>query len=193
MQESDFIGPLEAQKVTRTLLIPHFEATFNADGTILSTGPRARDTEVVIRNHSAIPVRAVVSVFSENSEIIDSIRTRLAAERLAALPEDETTSLRQAIESGDEARERPVRPEVAPPTGVPQLSGPPYLFGVGSALRGMFSCCSSAVRVFSFAVSSPIGRSRRLRSVHSPRSMFLLSRASEGGDFEGGCLVAVSP
>ncbi len=53
-----------------TLLIPYFQATFNADGTIQGTGTGALDTLVTIGNASAAPMIAHVNVFSERSELV---------------------------------------------------------------------------------------------------------------------------
>jgi hypothetical protein len=56
------------QRPAATLLIPYFQATFNPDGTILSTGPNALDTLVTVGNASKDPMLANVTVFSERSE-----------------------------------------------------------------------------------------------------------------------------
>ena len=53
-----------------TLLIPYFQATFNADGTIQGTGAAALDTLVTIGNASQAPMIAHVSVFSERTELV---------------------------------------------------------------------------------------------------------------------------
>jgi hypothetical protein len=58
------------QRPAATLLIPYFQATFNADGTIAGTGPSALDTLVTIVNASSAPMLAHVNVFSERSELV---------------------------------------------------------------------------------------------------------------------------
>ncbi len=58
------------QRPAATLLIPYFQATFNADGTILGTGPNALDTLVTIGNASSAPMLAHVNVFNERSELV---------------------------------------------------------------------------------------------------------------------------
>ncbi len=52
-----------------TLLIPYFQATFNADGTFLS-GPSALDTLVTIGNASSALMIAHVNVFNDRSELV---------------------------------------------------------------------------------------------------------------------------
>ena len=58
------------QRPAATLLIPYFQATFNADGTIQGTGAAALDTLVTIGNASAAPMIAHVNVWSERSELV---------------------------------------------------------------------------------------------------------------------------
>ncbi len=58
------------QRPAATLLIPYFTATFNADGTALSTGATAKDTLVTIGNASSAPMLAHVSVWSDRSELV---------------------------------------------------------------------------------------------------------------------------
>src|SRR5262249_9804798 len=53
-----------------TLLIPYFQATFNADGSIDGTSPTAVDTIVTIGNASDAPMIAHVSVWSDRSELV---------------------------------------------------------------------------------------------------------------------------
>ena len=53
-----------------TLLVPYFQATFNADGTILGTGAAALDTLVTIGNASSAPMIAHVTVWSERTEFV---------------------------------------------------------------------------------------------------------------------------
>ena len=58
------------QRPAATLLIPYFQATFNADGTILATGPSALDTLVTIGNASSAPMLAHVGVWNDKSELV---------------------------------------------------------------------------------------------------------------------------
>src|SRR5262245_10512849 len=58
------------QRPAATLLIPYFQATFNADSTILSTGAGAVDTLVTIGNASSAPMLAHVNVFNERTELV---------------------------------------------------------------------------------------------------------------------------
>ena len=58
------------QRPAATLLIPYFQATFNADGTILGTGTGALDTLVTIGNASSAPMLAHVNVFNERTELV---------------------------------------------------------------------------------------------------------------------------
>ena len=58
------------QRPAATLLIPYFQATFNADGTILGTGTSALDTLVTIGNASSSPMIAHVNVFNDRSELV---------------------------------------------------------------------------------------------------------------------------
>jgi hypothetical protein len=58
------------QRPAATLLIPYFQATFNADGTILGAGPTALDTLVTIGNASSAPMIAHVNVFNERTELV---------------------------------------------------------------------------------------------------------------------------
>jgi hypothetical protein len=58
------------QRPAATLLIPYFQATFNADGTILDTGANALDTLVTIGNASSAPMLAHVNVFNDRSELV---------------------------------------------------------------------------------------------------------------------------
>src|SRR5580765_7383681 len=58
------------QRPAATLLIPYFQATFNADGTILATGPNALDTLITVGNASPRPMVANVTVWSERSEAV---------------------------------------------------------------------------------------------------------------------------
>ena len=58
------------QRPSATLLIPYFQATFNADGTILGTGSSALDTIVTIGNASSAPMLAHVNVFNERTELV---------------------------------------------------------------------------------------------------------------------------
>ncbi len=51
------------------LRIPNFLATFNADGTILSTGPAAKDTLVRVSNESSTPRIAHVSFWNEHEDL----------------------------------------------------------------------------------------------------------------------------
>ena len=65
------------QRPAATLLIPYFQATFNSDGSILSTGPNALDTLVTVGNASPNPMLASVIVFSERSEAVMSFNIAL--------------------------------------------------------------------------------------------------------------------
>ena len=58
------------QRPAATLLIPWFQATFNADGTIQGTGAAALDTLVTIGNASSAPMLAHVNVFNERTELV---------------------------------------------------------------------------------------------------------------------------
>ena len=58
------------QRPAATLLVPYFEATFNPDGTPLSTGDSARDTLVTICNASSAPMIAHISIWSERTELV---------------------------------------------------------------------------------------------------------------------------
>jgi hypothetical protein len=58
------------QRPAATLLIPYFQATFNADGTILGTGAASLDTLVTIGNASSAPMLAHVNVFNERTELV---------------------------------------------------------------------------------------------------------------------------
>ena len=58
------------QRPAATLLIPYFQATFNADGTPLSAGATALDTLVTIGNASSAPMLAHVSVWNERTELV---------------------------------------------------------------------------------------------------------------------------
>jgi len=58
------------QRPAATLLIPYFQATFNADGTVLGTGTGALDTLVTIGNASSAPMLAHVNVFNERTELV---------------------------------------------------------------------------------------------------------------------------
>ena len=58
------------QRPAATLLIPYFQATFNADGTIQGGGLTASDTLVTIGNASAAPMLAHVNVFNERTELV---------------------------------------------------------------------------------------------------------------------------
>jgi hypothetical protein len=58
------------QRPAATLLIPYFQATFNADGTIQGTGLTSLDTLVTIGNASAAPMIAHVNVFNERTELV---------------------------------------------------------------------------------------------------------------------------
>ena len=58
------------QRPAATLLIPYFQATFNADGTILGSGTGALDTLVTIGNASSAPMLAHVNVFNERTELV---------------------------------------------------------------------------------------------------------------------------
>ncbi|HLN79460.1 MAG TPA: hypothetical protein VK185_00545, partial [Candidatus Bathyarchaeia archaeon] len=58
------------QRPAATLLIPYFQATFNADGTILGTGATSLDTLVTIGNASSAPMIAHVSVFNDRTELV---------------------------------------------------------------------------------------------------------------------------
>ena len=57
------------QRPAATLLIPYFQAAFNADGTIL-TGAGALDTLVTIGNASSAPMLAHVGVWNDKSELV---------------------------------------------------------------------------------------------------------------------------
>jgi len=57
------------QRPAATLLVPYFEVSYNADGT-LTTGAGARDTLVTIVNASAAPMIAHVTVFNERSVLV---------------------------------------------------------------------------------------------------------------------------
>lgn len=56
------------QRPAATLLVPYFEVSLNPDGSILGTGPNARDTLVTICNASAAPMIAHVVVWNERTE-----------------------------------------------------------------------------------------------------------------------------
>jgi hypothetical protein len=58
------------QRPAATLLVPYFEASFNADGTPQGFGTGARDTIVTIGNASAAPMLAHVSVFNSRSVLV---------------------------------------------------------------------------------------------------------------------------
>lgn len=58
------------QRPAATLLIPYFQSTFNADGTVLGTGAAALDTLVTIGNASSAPMLAHVSVYSDRTELV---------------------------------------------------------------------------------------------------------------------------
>lgn len=58
------------QRPAATLLIPYFQATFNANGTIQGTGTTALDTLVTIGNASSAPMIAHVNVFNERTELV---------------------------------------------------------------------------------------------------------------------------
>ncbi len=58
------------QRPAATLLIPYFQATFNADGTVLGTGSSSLDTLVTIGNASSAPMIAHVNVWNERSELV---------------------------------------------------------------------------------------------------------------------------
>ena len=58
------------QRPAATLLVPYFEASVGADGTLIGTGPNARDTLVTICNASSAPMIAHVNVFSERTELV---------------------------------------------------------------------------------------------------------------------------
>jgi hypothetical protein len=64
------------QRPAATLLIPYFQATFNQDGSVCSTGPctasgaSALDTLVTIGNASSAPMIAHVAVWSERTELV---------------------------------------------------------------------------------------------------------------------------
>jgi len=58
------------QRPAATLLIPYFQATFNADGTALNAGATALDTLVTIGNASSAPMLAHISVWNERTELV---------------------------------------------------------------------------------------------------------------------------
>jgi hypothetical protein len=59
------------QRPAATLLIPYFQATFNQDGTILTTPAASQlDTLVTIGNASSAPMIAHVNVFNERTELV---------------------------------------------------------------------------------------------------------------------------
>ena len=58
------------QRPAATLLVPYFQATYNADGTVLNTGASALDTLVTIGNASSAPMLAHVSVWNERTELV---------------------------------------------------------------------------------------------------------------------------
>lgn len=60
------------------LRIPNFQATFNADGTILGRGPNALDTPMMIRNISSQPRIAHVCVWNEHEEVVFDFDIALA-------------------------------------------------------------------------------------------------------------------
>lgn len=66
----------EALQALKTLLIPRFEASFNADGTILSVGAAALDTRVTLYNDSPHPVVADVRFYSERPHPVGVLSER---------------------------------------------------------------------------------------------------------------------
>jgi hypothetical protein len=58
------------QRPAATLLVPYWEASVNPDGSILGTGPNARDTLVTICNASSAPMIAHAVVWNERTEIV---------------------------------------------------------------------------------------------------------------------------
>src|SRR5262249_37037479 len=65
------------QRPAATLLIPYFQATFNADGTILATGPNALDTLVTLGTRSPRPMIGNVTVWKERPEAIMGFNSAL--------------------------------------------------------------------------------------------------------------------
>jgi hypothetical protein len=55
------------QRPAATLLVPYFQVSYNADGTLNPTGPLSRDTIVTIANASSAPMVAHVNVFDRES------------------------------------------------------------------------------------------------------------------------------
>jgi hypothetical protein len=59
------------QRPAATLLVPYFQVSVNPlDGSIISTGPGARDTLVTIGNASAAPMIAHVNVYDKYSHLV---------------------------------------------------------------------------------------------------------------------------
>ncbi len=58
------------QRPAATLLIPYFQATYNADATALTTGATALDTLVTIGNASSAPMIVHVTVWNDRSEVV---------------------------------------------------------------------------------------------------------------------------
>lgn len=58
------------QRPAATLLVPYFEVTLNPDGSILGTGPNARDTLVTICNASSAPMLVHAVVWNERTEAL---------------------------------------------------------------------------------------------------------------------------
>jgi predicted RNA binding protein YcfA (HicA-like mRNA interferase family) len=67
-----------ATPVQRTLRIPSFQATFNADGTILGTGAAALDTRVLIRNMSQQPRIVNISFWNDHKALVHDLNIALA-------------------------------------------------------------------------------------------------------------------